>query len=99
MKKLLEMWTDATEFLCNGGRSILHVAAMRRKEETVGCILKEKALDELVNKMDNDGNTPLHLVALSCNHVVVATLLYHKQSKLDIVNNQGMTAYDIYILK
>ena len=72
---------------------------MHRKEEIVSCILKEKTLDELVNKIDNDGNTHLHLVALSCNHVVVATLLYHKQSNIDIVNNQGLTAYDLYILK
>ncbi|KAK0594810.1 hypothetical protein LWI29_000748 [Acer saccharum] len=99
MKKLLEMRPDATEFLCNRGRSILHIPAMRGKEEIVSCILKEKALDELVNKMDKDGNTLLYLEALSCNHVVMATLLYHKQSKLDIVNNQGLTAYDLYILK
>ncbi|TXG70595.1 hypothetical protein EZV62_005530 [Acer yangbiense] len=72
---------------------------MRGKEETVSCILKEKALDELVNKMDKDGNTHLHLKALGCNHVVVATLLYYKKSKLDIVNNQGLTTYDLYILK
>ena len=99
MKKLMEMWHDATEFLCNRGRNILHVAVMRKKDETLSCILKEKTLDELVNKIDNDGNTHLHLVALSCNHVVVATLLYHKQSNIDIVNNQGLTAYDLYILK
>ncbi|KAK1575624.1 hypothetical protein Q3G72_007021 [Acer saccharum] len=72
---------------------------MRGKEETVSCILKEKTLDELVNKMDEYENTPLHLEALSCNHMAVATLLYHKQSKLDIVNNQDLTAYDLYILK
>ncbi|KAK1578344.1 hypothetical protein Q3G72_029535 [Acer saccharum] len=93
------MRPDAAEFLFNRGRSILHVPAMRGKEEIVSCILKEKALDELVNKMDKDGNTLLYLEALSCNHVVMATLLYHKQSKLDIVNNQGLTAYDLYILK
>ncbi|TXG70596.1 hypothetical protein EZV62_005531 [Acer yangbiense] len=97
MKKLLKMWLDTTEFLCTRGRSILHVSAMRRKEETVSCILKEKALDELVNKMDKDENTHLHLEAMGCNHVVVHTLLYHKQSKLDIVNNQVLTAYDLFI--
>ncbi|KAK2653583.1 hypothetical protein Ddye_013439 [Dipteronia dyeriana] len=99
MKKLLEMWPDATEFVCNRGRSILHAASMCGEEEIVSCILKENALGELVNKMDKDGNTPSHLAALSCNPLVVDDLLYQKQSKLDIVNNQGLTAYDLYKLK
>ncbi|KAK2651102.1 hypothetical protein Ddye_018591 [Dipteronia dyeriana] len=97
MKKLLKKWPDATEFLCNRGRSILHVAAMCGKEETVSCILKEKVLGELVNMKDKDGNTPLHLAALSCNPLVVATLLYHKRSKFDLVNNHGLTAYDFFL--
>ncbi|KAL5797595.1 hypothetical protein ACOSQ2_002415 [Xanthoceras sorbifolium] len=67
VKELFRKWPDATELLCNKGRSILHVAAKSGKENVVRCILKEK----------------------------VATLLMDKRSDVNIVNHQGLTAYDI----
>ncbi|KAH7576915.1 hypothetical protein JRO89_XS01G0175300 [Xanthoceras sorbifolium] len=95
-KELFRRWPDPTELLCDKGQSILHVAAKSGKDNVVRCILKEKGTDKLVNKMDKNGNTPFHLAALHCHSMVLFTLLCDKRSKADLVNCQGLTAYDIF---
>ncbi|KAL5865153.1 hypothetical protein ACOSQ3_002667 [Xanthoceras sorbifolium] len=95
-KELFRRWPDPTELLCDEGQSILHVAAKSGKDNVVRCILKEKGTDKLVNKMDKKGNTPFHLAALHCHSLVLFTLLCDKRSKADLVNCQGLTAYDIF---
>ncbi|KAK1567129.1 hypothetical protein Q3G72_008469 [Acer saccharum] len=94
MKELFKKWLDPTEFLCNKGRSILHFAAKSGKESAVRCILKEKGMDKLVNRMDKDGNTPFHLAASHGHSMVVVTLLWDKRMRPDLLNYQDLTAYD-----
>ncbi|KAK2651090.1 hypothetical protein Ddye_018579 [Dipteronia dyeriana] len=95
MKELFKKWPDPTEFLCNKGRSILHFAAKNGKENAVRCILKEKGMDKLVNRMDKDGNTPFHMAASHGHSMVVVTLLWDKRTKPDLLNYQDLTAYDV----
>ncbi|TXG55176.1 hypothetical protein EZV62_020432 [Acer yangbiense] len=94
MKELFKKWPDPTEFLCNKGRSILHFAAKSGKESAVRCILKEKGMDKLVNRMDKDGNTPFHLAASHGHSMIVVTLLWDKRMRPDLLNYQDLTAYD-----
>ncbi|KAL5812163.1 hypothetical protein ACOSQ3_027113 [Xanthoceras sorbifolium] len=68
--------------LCDKGQSILH----------------EKGTNKLVNKMDKNGSTPFHLAALHCHSMVLFTLLCDKRSKADLVNCQGLIAYDSFKL-
>ncbi|KAL5745540.1 hypothetical protein ACOSP7_026686 [Xanthoceras sorbifolium] len=79
-KELFRRWPDPIELLCDKGQSILH----------------EKGTDKLVNKMDKNGRTPFHLAALHCHSMVLFTLLCDKRSKADLVNCQGLTAYDSF---
>ncbi|KAK4845229.1 hypothetical protein QYF36_002577 [Acer negundo] len=95
-KVLFREWPDPTELLCNKGQSILHVAAKSGKENVVRFLLKEKCTDMLVNKMDKNGNTPFHLAALHGHSMVVVALMGDKRSNVDILNYQGLTAYDIF---
>ncbi|KAK2651087.1 hypothetical protein Ddye_018576 [Dipteronia dyeriana] len=95
IKELLRKWPDPTELLCNKGQNILHVAAKSGKDNVVRCLLNEKGIDELVNKIDINGNTPYHLAAIHGNSMVLVTLMRDKRSKIDLVNYQGLTAYDI----
>ncbi|TXG55183.1 hypothetical protein EZV62_020439 [Acer yangbiense] len=95
-KELFRKWPDPTELLCDKGQSILHVAAKSGKENVVRYLLKEKCTDKLVNKMDKNGNTPFHLAALHGHSMVVVALKRDKRSNVDILNYQGLTAYDIF---
>lgn len=97
-KELFRKWPDPTELLCNEGQNILHVAAKNGNECVVRYILNEKDTDKLVNKMDKKGNTPFHLAALHGHSMVVVALLFDKRSKADLVNAQGLTAFDIFRL-
>ncbi|KAJ4718671.1 protein ACCELERATED CELL DEATH 6 [Melia azedarach] len=94
-KKLLTKWPDPTELLCNRGRNILHVAAKSGKQHLVSCIMEESISDKLINQMDNDGNTPLHLAVLRGHYYVVEILLRDNRLISTFKNNEGLTAYDI----
>ncbi|KAL5864900.1 hypothetical protein ACOSQ3_002414 [Xanthoceras sorbifolium] len=95
-EELLRKWPDPTELIDNNGQNILHVAAKNGKEEVVSFLLKQDGIDKLIiNEMDKDGNTPFHLAALHHCSIVVALLLWDKRSNPDLVNCQGLTAYEI----
>ncbi|KAJ6360897.1 hypothetical protein OIU77_004845 [Salix suchowensis] len=63
VKEFLKSTPFPKEFLNYKGQNILHVAAENGKDRVVRYILRqEKTLVEsLVNEMDEDGNTPLHM--------------------------------------
>ncbi|KAK1578695.1 hypothetical protein Q3G72_032432 [Acer saccharum] len=95
INELFKKWPDPTELLNEKGQNILHIAAKSGKVKVVRRILKEIKTSNFVNKMDKDGNIPLHLATLHCHSLVVGTLLWDKRSNSNLTNNQGLTAYDI----
>ncbi|KAL7177311.1 hypothetical protein ACSBR2_030630 [Camellia fascicularis] len=64
IREILQRCPDAMELLGKQGRSILHVAAKNGKVGVVNYILKTPELGKLLNQIDEDGNTPLHLAAV-----------------------------------
>ncbi|KAK1569165.1 hypothetical protein Q3G72_033336 [Acer saccharum] len=95
VQELLRKWPDPTELMGDNDQNILHVAAKNGKEEVVRFLLKQDGLDKLINEMDENGNTPLHLAALHHHSIVVASLLLDKRSNPHLVNYHGLTAYGI----
>ncbi|KAK1548748.1 hypothetical protein Q3G72_029837 [Acer saccharum] len=95
VQELLRKWPDPTESIGDNGQSILHVAAKNGKDELVRFLLKRDGIDNLINEMDKDGNTPFHLAALHHRSVVVASLLWNKRLNPDLVNYHRLTTYDI----
>ncbi|KAK0588825.1 hypothetical protein LWI29_005975 [Acer saccharum] len=94
VRYLLEIDSNGAFKRNKEGQSILHFAAKSGKENAVRCILKEKGLDKLVNRMDNDGNTPFHLAASHGRSMVVVTLMWDKRTRPDLLSYQDLTAYD-----
>ncbi|KDO52385.1 hypothetical protein CISIN_1g040887mg, partial [Citrus sinensis] len=97
MVELLKEWRCPSLFVTDNGCNILHFAAKNGHADMVKAIIEipgtNMTMDEVVNKMDEDGNTPLHLAALHGHSQVVYALLRYGRSNPDLKNKQGMTAY------
>ncbi|XP_073260002.1 protein ACCELERATED CELL DEATH 6 [Populus alba] len=65
VKEFLDIFPYPKEFLNEKGQNILHVAAENGQGNVVRYILEndQKIVEPLLNEMDEDGNTPLHLAA------------------------------------
>ena len=94
LKKLLNSFPDSGRFVNGKGQNILHVAAENGKDRVVSFILKTKDLGFLINKTDEDGNTPLHLAARKWHPKVVSCLTWDSRVNLNLVNKRGFTALD-----
>ena len=77
------------------GRTKLYLAAANNRIEEAKKMIKEannlNIASELVNKDDNDGNTPL-LWASTDGHLQMAKLLITNGAEVDKVRNDGRTA-------
>ncbi|XP_073260137.1 protein ACCELERATED CELL DEATH 6-like [Populus alba] len=97
VKEFLKITPFPKEFLNKKGQNILHVAAENGNGNVVRYILRqEKTLVEpLLNEMDEDGNTPLHLATNHGHSVAAFVLVRDKRVDTSIVNNENLTPYDI----
>ncbi|KAJ6878154.1 protein ACCELERATED CELL DEATH 6-like [Populus alba x Populus x berolinensis] len=97
VKEFLTITPFPKEFLNKKGQNILHVAAENGNGNVVRYILRqEKTLVEpLLNEMDEDGNTPLHLATNHGHSVAAFVLVRDKRVDSSIVNNENLTPYDI----
>ncbi|KAK9200793.1 hypothetical protein WN944_015992 [Citrus x changshan-huyou] len=95
--ELLKEWRCPSLFVTDNGCNILHFAAKNGHANMVKAIIKipetNMTMDEVVNKMDEDGNTPLHLASLHGHSQVVYALLRYGRSNPDLKNKQSMTTY------
>ena len=75
------------------GLNILHIAIQKNQnKEIIKLILDNN--NELINSVDNNGNTALHYAILgNCQNDVINTLLSYNPN-LDIKNNQGASIKD-----
>ncbi|CAK7349830.1 unnamed protein product [Dovyalis caffra] len=99
VEELLKQWRDPMEFLNQKRQNILHVAVENGKRKLVQYILQNPRLDicqkRLLNGMDEEGNTPLHLAAKHGQPWIVFVLVRNKLLDKNIVNNENFTFYDI----
>ncbi|KAK4588487.1 hypothetical protein RGQ29_019477 [Quercus rubra] len=65
VREILEIYPQAVEHIDNEGRTILHVAIKYRQLEVFKLVLTmEVAMRWLVRRLDNDGNSILHMVGI-----------------------------------
>ncbi|KAJ6379249.1 hypothetical protein OIU76_015963 [Salix suchowensis] len=97
VKEYLDIFPYPKEFLNKKGQNILHVAAENGKDNVISYILKQdpKLVKPLVNEMDDDGNTPLHLAAGHFRPMASFLLVRHNHVARFIVNNRNWTPYDL----
>ncbi|CBI28761.3 unnamed protein product, partial [Vitis vinifera] len=97
VKELLQVSSDSIELLSKHGENILHVAAKYGKDNVVDFLLKKKGHENLINEKDKEGNTPLHLATTYAHPKVVNYLTWDKRVDVNLVNNEGQTAFDIAV--
>ncbi|XP_052302556.1 uncharacterized protein LOC7497373 isoform X2 [Populus trichocarpa] len=97
VKEFLKITPYPKEFLNKKGQNILHVAAENGQGNVVRYILEQyqKIVEPLLNEMDEDGNTPLHLAARHGQSTAAFVLVRDKRVKNSIVNNENFTPYDV----
>ncbi|KAL9342597.1 hypothetical protein Peur_065922 [Populus x canadensis] len=97
VKEFLDIFPYPKEFLNKKGQNILHVAAENGQGNVVRYILEQyqKIGEPLLNEMDEDGNTPLHLAARHGQSTAAFVLVRDKRVENSIVNNENFTPYDV----
>nr|CAD1841111.1 unnamed protein product [Ananas comosus var. bracteatus] len=96
VKEILKYCPDTAEQVDSSGKNAIHIAVQSGKVRTLQCLLKHIERKEIINKADNDGNTPLHLAAMQARIHSTVTLLKDKRIDPCLQNNKGQTARSIY---
>ncbi|KAM3268226.1 hypothetical protein P3S67_031167 [Capsicum chacoense] len=93
INELLNHCPDCWDTLNRNNQNALHVSVLNNQDEVVRFLLDFDKCDSLVDEPDSDGNTPLHLLAASGNHM--HELIYHPRAKKMSFNKQNQTPLDI----
>lgn len=94
-----EPWFDPLDLLNKKGQNLLHIAAKNGVEKVVKYVLSEQELEVLINERDKNGNSPLHLASKYLHPNILRLLTRDKRLKVNLVNNEGLTARDIVVFK
>ncbi|RVW25476.1 Ankyrin repeat-containing protein [Vitis vinifera] len=81
--------------LNNHHQNILHVAAQNGHLKVVRYIQNMLMVKDLLNEIDEDGNTPLHLAAAKLHSSIVSTLIQTGNVDTTTINKKGETVLDI----
>ncbi|CAN6286912.1 unnamed protein product [Urochloa humidicola] len=92
IRALLQQCPDVAEKADAAGRNAFHAAVASGKTDELRCLLRHVRPAELLNRADDEGNTPL-LLAAEMSHVQSALLLV-RDSRVDpcVRNTKGQTA-------
>ncbi|KAL2530764.1 Ankyrin repeat family protein [Forsythia ovata] len=94
MEEILTYCPDCWEMVTSDGQNILHLAVEFEKQEAFDFILKKSWVDNLINQMDDEGNTPLHVYAATPD-IYGRALIHHPQADKNVVNKKNMTPLDV----
>ena len=73
------------------GRTFLHVAVEKKSVSIISGACRNLTLSWIMNMVDNDGNTALHLAVKAGNLQMFCPLLANPQVNLNLPNNRGET--------
>ena len=90
--KLAQKCPDYYEMVDAQGRNLLHCAVQYNRDALVRYICQNDTFSMLLNAVDYDGNTPLHLAAKYGFPRIVSLLLQTMTVKINIANKDGLTA-------
>nr|CAB3493323.1 unnamed protein product [Digitaria exilis] len=99
IRALLRHCPDVVEMADTSGRNALHVSVVSGKTNALRCLLRHVRPSELLNRVDNEGDTPLHLAARMSR--VQSALLLLKDRRVDpcVRDRDGQTARSLVEMK
>ncbi|PVH64972.1 hypothetical protein PAHAL_2G394800 [Panicum hallii] len=93
--ELVERCPDYAELVDCRGRNFLHCAIEHGRKNVVRFICRNDRFAVLLNSMDYEGNTPLHLAVKYGHPRMVSSLLQTIGVEIGITNRDGLTAADL----
>ncbi|WVZ66154.1 hypothetical protein U9M48_015420 [Paspalum notatum var. saurae] len=95
ISELVERCPEYAELEDGQGRNLLHCAIEHDQGNVVGFICRDDAFAALLNAMDYEGNTPVHLAVKYGRPRMVSLLLQNMSVEVGITNRDGLTAADL----
>ncbi|PQQ05665.1 ankyrin repeat-containing protein [Prunus yedoensis var. nudiflora] len=97
MEEMIGCRPDTFDLLNDKGQTILHAAVLGEQINAVNYILKNPKLAGLINEVDDDGNTPLHLAARQHNRPIIRTLTDDRRVDKTAINEEFSQAADFFL--
>ncbi|KAG5554532.1 hypothetical protein RHGRI_012174 [Rhododendron griersonianum] len=91
MDELLSKVPDCWEMENSKGQNILHIAADRERDAATNFIREKPWVNCLINRKDNEGNTPVHVLASKGKD----GLQMCPEADMRVLNNEPLTPLDI----
>ncbi|XP_031279315.1 ankyrin repeat-containing protein BDA1-like [Pistacia vera] len=98
IRQLLSCCPESARDVTSRNETMLHLAVKNSQTELLVSLLSllgENLVDELVNRVDEDGNTVLHLATIRKQHRMIKMLLNETKVNVNAANASGRTALDI----
>ena len=96
IEEMIKCCPDVCDLTDNKGQTALHAAVLGRQEKVVKYILETPGLKGLINKPDKDGNTPLHLSAISKNYKIIDILAMDERVDIKATNKKYLRAVTLF---
>ncbi|KAM7462927.1 hypothetical protein LguiA_031048 [Lonicera macranthoides] len=94
LKEIMSQCPDSWNMEGCNNQNILHMAVKHQQKNVIEYILKEcPIIDALINQIDYDGNTPLHLLSIS--NYSLPQLILHPMADKGVSNYDKMTPLDL----
>ncbi|KAF8674274.1 hypothetical protein HU200_048096 [Digitaria exilis] len=99
IRALLRHCPDVAEMADTSGRNALHVSVVSGKTNALRCLLRHVRPSELLNRVDNEGDTPLHLAARMSRVQSALLLLNDRRVDPCVRDRDGQTARSLVEMK
>ncbi|XP_048323114.2 ankyrin repeat-containing protein BDA1-like [Ziziphus jujuba] len=98
MAEIMKRCPECSELVNKKGWNILHCAVQNddpQFRQAMDTILKKNAFSNLLNEKDEQGNTPLHHIAISLNKHRLHDLIHHPRVDKMAFNKDNHNALDL----
>ncbi|XP_019183722.1 PREDICTED: ankyrin repeat-containing protein At5g02620-like [Ipomoea nil] len=94
MKKISESCPDCWEMTNSKLQNVFHEAVLTKRVNVINYVLRSPHIDNLIDEKDENGNTPLHLLAISDCHHIQRAIKRHTRKHL-VFNKHQQTPFDM----